>query len=259
MKASVGIVVPTLGNRLGYLRDCLRSIREAGACHILIVAPNGFDPGPFMEEGLIDQFELDPGQGLAEAINAGFELLPDEVSLINWLGDDDLLTPNSLKLTSKELTNHPEVDLVFGSCDYIDESGKKIWTNKSGQWAVPLLRFGPDMIPQPGALFRRSFFNRVGRADPSFGLAFDFELLIRMSKAGRLKFVNATLASFRWHPESLSVDQRRRSVREASKSRVFHLPKILKAVAPLWEIPVRQATLFAGNRVTKKTRKFSGN
>jgi hypothetical protein len=115
------------------------------------------------------------------------------------------------------------------------------------------------MIPQPGALFRRSFFNRAGRADPSFGLAFDFELLIRMSRVGRLKFVNATLASFRWHPESLSVDQRRRSVMEASKSRVFHLPKLVRGISPLWEIPVRQATLFAGNRVTKKARKLSGN
>jgi GT2 family glycosyltransferase len=224
---------------------------------VLIVAPEDFDPNPYILEGLAEQFEVDPGLGLAEAINAGFESLPSSISLVNWLGDDDLLSAGSLEITSGELLKHPEIDLVFGSCDYIDTNGNKIWTNNSGQWAVPLLRFGPDMIPQPGALFRRSFFKNVGGADPTFGLAFDFELLLRMSKAGRLKFLNTTLASFRWHPESLSVDQRRKSVLDASRSRVFHLPKVLRPISQLWEFPVRQATLWAGNRVTKKALRQS--
>ena len=257
MIPAIGIMVPTLGNRPEYLIECLNSIRHAGDAFVLLVAPEDFDPSQYLDAGLVNQSVKDPGLGLAGAINAGIQAFPEEVLLVNWLGDDDLLSPNSLEVASAFLLNHPDVDLVFGSCDYIDTTGSKVWTNKSGQWAVPLLRFGPDMIPQPGALFRRSFFNRVGRANPDFGLAFDFELLIRMSKVGRLKFLNKTLASFRWHPESLSVEQRKKSVMDASRSRVAHLPAFLRFFSFLWEIPVRQATLWAGNRVTTRARRLS--
>lgn len=251
----IGIVVPTLGNRPDYLVNCLKSIREAGEAFILIVAPSDFDAEEHLKSGLADEFEIDQGQGLSGAINFGFAALPKNISFINWLGDDDLLTPGSLLISGAALAERPEVDMVFGSCDYIDSTGTMVWKNSSGQWAVPLLRFGPDMIPQPGALFRRSLFNEVGGADSSFGLAFDFELFIRMAKAGKLKFINRTLASFRWHPESLSVEQRRQSVLDASRSRVHHLPKALKPIAGLWEFPVRAATLWAGQRLTLRAGK----
>jgi hypothetical protein len=222
---------------------------------VLIVAPEDFDPNPYLLEGLADQFEVDPGLGLAEAINAGFKSLPSGVSLVNWLGDDDLLTAGSLEITSGELLKHPEIDLVFGSCDYIDTNGNKIWTNNSGQWAVPLLRFGPDMIPQPGALFQKEAFLNVGGLNTNFSWAFDFDLFIKLSKIGKVRYVDETLASFRWHPESLSVEFRSKSVAEASQVRVSHLPTWLRIFSPLWEYPVKWATLVAGNRVTIKAKR----
>lgn len=257
LNIAIGMVVPTLGNRPDYLTQCLSSIREAGDAFILIVAPADFDAHGYLKSGLADQFEVDPGHGLAGAINLGFSALPKNVTAINWLGDDDLLAPGSLLISGDALSKRPDVDMVFGSCDYIDSAGEKLWANRSGQWAVPLLRFGPDMIPQPGALFRRSFFEKVGGADPEFGLAFDFELFIRMSKTGRLLFIERTLAQFRWHPESLSVEQRKRSVMDASRSRIHHLPKALRLFSILWEIPVRHATLWAGRRVSSRARRLA--
>jgi hypothetical protein len=149
--------------------------------------------------------------------------------------------------------------MVFGSCDYIDPAGKVIWKNKSGQWAVPLLRFGPDLIPQPGALFRRSAFNKAGMLKSKYDWAFDFDLFIELSKLGKLKFVDQTLAQFRWHPESLSVEFRKKSVTEASKVRFSHLPKVLQPISLLWEYPVRQATLMAGKRVTSRANSKARN
>lgn len=252
MIPSAGIVVPTLGKRPEYLRQCLESIRSAGQAHILLVAPNTFDAKFLPSSDLFDQIVVDPGAGLSEAINLGVESLPASVELINWLGDDDVLTQGSITTAARELEASTDVVMVFGSCDYIDATGKVVWKNKSGQWAVPLLRFGPDLIPQPGALFRRSAFKQAGMLKPKYDWAFDFDLFIELSKLGRLRFVDQTLAKFRWHPESLSVEFRKNSVAEASKVRVSHLPKFLKPVSCLWEYPVRQATLIAGKRVTAK-------
>jgi GT2 family glycosyltransferase len=250
----VGIVVPTLGERPDYLEKCLRSIRAAGEAHILLVAPESLDTKSLKAADLIDTAITDPRNGLPAAINLGIKSLPESVELVNWLGDDDLLSPGALKTATTALDSKEDISMVFGACDYIDSRGKVVWKNSSGQWAVPLLRFGPDLIPQPGALFRRSAFNAVGGLETTFGWAFDFDLFIRLSKAGKLKYLNQTLAQFRWHPESLSVEHRKKSVAEASQVRVSHLPALLRAVSFIWEYPVRQATLIAGKRVTAKAQ-----
>ena len=254
MNHRVGIVVPTLGERPDYLEQCLKSIRAAGQAHILLVAPSSFDTSNLKSTGLVDSVVADMGSGLPAAINSGIELLPESVEYVNWLGDDDLLKPGSLSTTTGVLDQKQEVVMVFGGCDYIDSDGEIVWENRSGQWAVPLLRFGPDLIPQPGALFRRSTFNAVEGLKTNLGWAFDFDLFLRFSKAGKLHYLNQTLAQFRWHPESLSVEHRKRSVAEASQVRVSHLPAFLRAISFIWEYPVRQATLVAGKRVTAKAQ-----
>ena len=255
MSSRVGIVVPTLGKRGKYLEQCLGSIRAAGNAYTLLVSPSGFDASELRRADLIDAQVNDPGTGLSEAINLGIKSLPADVKFVNWLGDDDLLAQNSIELAKTTLQADPKTVMVYGSCEYIDSDGESLWTNRSGQWAVPLLRFGPDLIPQPGALFRKDTFEDVGGLSSDFDWAFDFDLFIKLSKKGKLVFLNQRLSSFRWHPESLSVEYRKKSVAEASRVRKAHLPAALRILSPLWEYPVMQATLIAGNRMTTKAKK----
>jgi GT2 family glycosyltransferase len=232
----------------------LRSIRAAGDAHILLVGPSTLDTVALKTDSLIDSFVLDSGAGLASAINQGINALPPSVQYVNWLGDDDILQRDSLATSSEVLDSKSNVVMTFGSCEYINDQGLVVWINHSGQWAVPLLSFGPDLIPQPGALFRRSAFEAVGGLNSEFGWAFDFDLFIRLSKLGSLKFMNQTMAQFRWHPESLSVEHRKHSVVEASKVRISHLPSWIRPISFIWEYPVRQATLITGKRVTAKAQ-----
>jgi GT2 family glycosyltransferase len=250
LKPKVGIVVPTLGTRPEYLLQTLESIKAAGPCHVAIVAPGKFDPSLYKQKGLVDQVVVDPGTGLAAAINLGMSSLPQDVEYVNWLGDDDLLAEESLIATSKELDRDPAVGFVFGGCDYINPQGEFIWTNSSGSWAKALIRFGPDLIPQPGALVRRSLFEQIGGLDTGYKLAFDLDMFIRILKVSKGTFLNSTLASFRWHPESLSVSQRAKAIEEASQIRVRHLPPLIRPLSVLWEQPVKWATMRAGRRVS---------
>ena len=259
MNQRVGIVVPTLGKRPDYLEQCLSSIRAAGESHILLVAPAAFKSDSLRSAGLLDSVVIDAGGGLAAAINQGIRALPESVEYTNWLGDDDLLIAGSLKNSAQVLDSDPNVVMTFGACQYVDSNGKLVWENRSGQWVVPLLRFGPDLVPQPGALFRRSAFESLGGLNPELGWAFDFDLFIRLSKIGKLQYLDQTLAKFRWHPESLSVEHRKKSVAEASKVRVAHLPGFLKPISFIWEYPVRQATLIAGERVTARAQAKARN
>ena len=251
----IGIVVPTLGTRPDFLNQALRSIRAAGECHIVVVAPEPESIRKNYSEKLFDSVIEDPKSGLPQAINAGMHSMPPSIKYVNWLGDDDLLTPNCLTTTSQTLENSPTTVCVFGMCSYIGPDGETLWVNKSGNYAKWLMRVGPQLIPQPGSLFTLKAFNDVGGLNTNYKWAFDLDLLLKFSRIGRLQFVPETLSSFRWHDGSLSVGGRQGSVHEASKIRRAYLPKVLRGLSPIWELIVRQLILGAGVVLSRRSRR----
>ena len=255
----VAVVVPTLGQRPDYLIECLRSIRAAGKSVICIVAPPSADLSEVESLGLIDQRVDDPKTGLPAAINFGFQSLPSSIKYIAWLGDDDLLETESMEVTSRVLRQEAKTSAVFGGCHYIDPQGNRILTNMSGRWAVQLISFGPDLIPQPGSLMRRSVFESFGGLRTDLGWAFDVDLFINLKKNGKVRYLKQPLASFRWHPESLSVGQRDGSVREASQVRVQYLPKLIKPLSIIWEPTLRWATKQAGSALNNRVLNSSNS
>jgi hypothetical protein len=251
----IGIVVPTLGTRPDYLNQALRSIRRAGNCHIVVVAPEPETIKSNYSPDLIDQIVQDPMSGLAEAINTGMRSLPSSVQYANWLGDDDLLSPESLAIASQILKNSPNLVCVYGGCSYIGPDGKVLWINKSGNYAKWLMRFGPQLIPQPGSLFTLSAFRKVGELDSQYKWAFDLDLLLKFSEVGKIQYIPKILSSFRWHNGSLSVGGRKGSVDEASEIRRAHLPKALRYLSPTWEFFIKRSILAAGTYVSLKASK----
>jgi GT2 family glycosyltransferase len=243
----VGIVIPTLGTRADYLSQAVTSIRKATskAVYILIVAPNGVSIPENVE---VDDVVTDPGQGLAAAINHGMRSLPESVKYVNWLGDDDLLEPSAIDKATAALDGS-SAPFVYGGCRYIDGAGRLLFVNRSGRWAVRLMKFGPQLIPQPGAMFRRNVFTESGGLDEQYKWAFDLDIFIRMSRQAHPVFIPHTLASFRWHDDSLSVGGRRGSVNEASAIRRCNLHPALRPFAFIWEPLVRQLILRAGGRI----------
>jgi hypothetical protein len=244
-----GVVIPTLGQRPEFLSQAIQSIRSNPTAFICLVGPETIDLQSV--EGMIDLFVKDHGKGLSAAINLGISSLPQEIEFVTWLGDDDLLRGNGLEVCTQYLLTNKSVSLVFGSCSYIDESSKQVWINKSGQWAARLIRYGPFLIPQPGSLMRRAAFEQVGGLDEELGWAFDLDLFIKLSRVGKIRFINIVLASFRWHESSLSVEFRVQSVLEASSVRKRHLHFIVRLLSEVWEFPTRLLTLYAAKVIIR--------
>jgi hypothetical protein len=249
----VGIVIPTLGMRPDFLEQSLNSIRRAGPALIFIVAPDSCDFSAMLDSGAVDAVVTDPGKGLAAAIDAGIQSFPPEILYTTWLGDDDLLEEESIVFVSNILRTN-QAQFIWGKCRYINENGEQIWLNKSGRWAMQLMKVGPNLVPQPGSMFSRHAYNEVGGLDTSYGWAFDQDLFTRIGRKFRVKYVQRTLASFRWHEDSLSAGSRNGSVMESSSIRVKNLPSVLRPFSFLWEAPVRFAILQAGQRMNKAAR-----
>lgn len=239
------IIVPTLGKRPEYLEACIHSILSAGDSLIVIVSPAEITYSNFVKSK-VNMFVIDPGDGLAAAINCASSKLPPEIEYFNWLGDDDLLVENSIALCVDVLEKNRHVAGVYGQCEYIDQDSNKFGANLSGKWASNILKFGPDLIPQPGALFRLDAFKAVGGLDTRYKLAFDFDLLIKLKCHGELHYLPQPLGRFRWHSDSLSVGARWASVIEASRVRRSASSIYLRRLTLVWEIPIVLATYLAG-------------
>jgi hypothetical protein len=247
---AVGVVVPTIGERPQYLESTLKSIRDAGNSYIVLVGRKGFDASSYQKSGLVDLYVDELEASVPNKINQGFRALPENIEYITWIGDDDLLAPSSLEVATTALDKQDKPVLVFGHCQYIDSDGKDVLVKRSGSWAVPLLRFGPQLIPQPSAFFRRDAFERVGGLSAEFQFAFDFDLFLKLSKSGKTVFIDQILSSHRWHKTSLTYSRRWDSVKEASRVRVCHLPAILRYLSFLWEPPVALITYFIGSALS---------
>ena len=243
---AVGVVVPTIGERPQYLETTLKSIREAGNSYIVLVGRQGFDASSYQKSGLVDLYIDEEEASVPKKINQGFRALPENIEYITWIGDDDLLSPGSLDIATSALDRPEKPVLVFGHCQYIDSDGKDVLVKRSGSWAVPLLRFGPQLIPQPSAFFRRDAFERVGGLSDRFQFAFDFDLFLKLSKSGKAVFIDQILSSHRWHKTSLTYSRRWESVTEASHVRVSNMPAAIRALSFLWEYPVMAITYLAG-------------
>jgi GT2 family glycosyltransferase len=254
MSPAIGIVIPTLGSRPEYLQQCISSVRLNAPVHVCLVGPESLELEPF--RALCDSFVTDPGRGLAAAINTGIASLPESVELVNWLGDDDLLSADGLHKLAAAIAGKGAAKLAYGHCQYIDGDGAALFTVRSSRWAEVLMRFGPQLISQPAMLFQRDAFRQVGGLDEQLGWAFDLDLLIKLSRLGRFRSVSGVTASYRWHDGALTVASRQGSVREASLVRVRHLHPVMRTLSWSWEPLVRVAITKTAKLVTRKFQKL---
>lgn len=252
----VGLVIPTLGTRDSSLRQNLSSLVLAGPSFVSIVVPRASDLSVSQIDVLVRhgvEYSILEERGevsLSGAINLGLRSFPQHVKFVGWLGDDDLLEPGALDLARETLESDPSIVMVYGDCRYIDKDGHELFINRAGERARRLLGYGPQLIPQPGTLWRRDAFEAVGGLSADFDLAFDYDLFVKLKRHGKISYIPQTLANFRWHPDSLSVKQRWKSALEASRVRIRHHrgpERLLILLEPM----IILATWVAGKLVTR--------
>ena len=251
LSPQIGVVLPTLGERPELILGCINSIRKSGAHYIAIVSPQEI---PKDIESLVDEVIRDPGLGLAAAINLGMEKLPECVEYSTWIGDDDLFEENGLSILAETMGRHPEASFVYGICTYVNGLGRVLGVNKAGNIAWRILQFGPDLIPQPSSLFKLRDFRHVGGLNTIYKNSFDVDLFLKLKMVGKAKYVPVKVSKFRWHEQSLSVDQRWRGVIEASSIRKSHLNRWIVPISFIWEYPVVLSTFLAGKILSLRSR-----
>jgi len=200
------LVTPTLGQS-PWLPETLASV---GALpqprEHLLVAPSERCPA-LTQAGNGMGFLPQSGAGLYAALNTGFRA-PGDWTIGTWINDDDRLVEPGFRAALALLECRPELAAVFGRVSLIDGAGNEfaeIPVARVGHDLGPLLAAGRVPLAQPGTVFRREVFARLGGFDESLRAAGDLDFFRRALTAGfRFGFIDARVAEFRVHGGQIS-------------------------------------------------------
>jgi hypothetical protein len=255
-KPKILVVLPTLGTRLDFLRKALESVeqqRTSVDLTLALVFPEGQTEVQRLAEVFGAKVVPDPGRGMSAAMNAGRSVRTTEEFTI-WLGDDDSYRPSGLAKLLGLMEEHPETVVAYGACDYVDSSGRVLWTNASGKIARFLLPWGPNLIPHPAAMIRIDDLEEIGGYDENLRLVMDLDVFLKLRKRGTFQASQVPVASFGWHADSLTVSNRLASEAEARMVKRQHLPVLARAFSWIWELPVAVASRIAAKRLDGRHR-----
>jgi len=251
----LGIVIPTLGERIEYLSELLQSLTTFNLdIQVIVVAPRSKFSAinaandTYMRLLLVE----DAGAGLASAINSGFKSVTAQYW--NWIGDDDLCDSSGIEAVIKSLDGNDRLNFGWGNCVYINEQSEKIGLNKIGAFAAKLIYFGPNLIPQPSCVFRVRETFRVGALDPRLKFTFDQDLIMKLLRHKNYIHIPVVSSRYRWHRSTLTSSNRKSSARESLGLRIKYSKENfgLLAFLNLFTFPLVKLAIFASSLVFRK-------
>lgn len=203
----VSIVTPSY-NQARFLKATIESVLNQSYPNIeyIIIDGGSQDGSVELIEEYADQLAFwvsEKDQGQTDAINKGFARAKGEI--LAWLNSDDTYNPDAVAKAVAYLQQHPEVGLVYGDTDFIDEHGDVLGRFPAAQTSHQRIRRGYVHIPQQAAFWRADLWQQVGPLDPSFYFAMDYDLWVRLSAVSEIRYVPGVWANFRLHGDSKTI------------------------------------------------------
>jgi glycosyltransferase involved in cell wall biosynthesis len=143
--------------------------------------------------------------------------------LIARMDADDVCLPHRLERQVAFMDAHPEVVLLGGAYELIDEDDRLLRTMTQPTDDASLQRRcleGTTPICQPLAMFRRDAYDRAGGYDRAFDAAEDLELWLRLGEVGRLACLPDVLLRYRQHAGSISETRQQRQLQHIAAALV---------------------------------------
>jgi len=209
------VIVATLGERPS-LKATLISIAKQNIkeLEIKIVCPqtNLEKVQEITQECLPSNFELihDAGKGLSAAINQGYEA-QGEFDYFCWLND-----------------NNPNFYAAIGTLGYMRKDKSKIVRNRVTKLNILVTKIGPNVIPQPGSLVRRTAIGEARLLNEKYKYAMDLDMWLRIMKIGKIGIINETQAVMNWHQDSITVSNRKKASIEAFQIRLTNSQNLFR-------------------------------
>ena len=252
----VSIVTPSF-NQARFLEDTIQSVLSQNYPRLEYIIVDGGSTDGSVDiikkyESRLAWWVSEKDKGQTDAINKGFTHAKGDI--LAWLNSDDTYEPGAIDAAVKLMQPNPEIGLLYGDANFIDEDGKVIGKFNAAQTDLKRLREGYVHIPQQAAFFRGNLWRKIGPLDPSFYFAMDYDLWIRLATRSQVKYIPQTWANFRLHTagKTTAADDRcwpemvRVHYRDGGNFFSVIVAKyyIRKLIAPLWNWRRRKILKF---------------
>jgi len=203
----VSIVTPAY-NAMPYIVETIESVRKQQYPSIEHII---FDGGS--TDGTIELLKNSPGLvwvsepdlGQSDALNKSFRRAQGEI--IGWLNADDTYQPDTVATAVKFLIEHPEVDLVHGDMQIIDENSHLVGVSRGEPFDLVTILFR-NGIKQPTVFMRRKVVEKLGGVDEQLHYVMDRDLWLRAGLFFTFGYLpGLPLANFRLCPGTKSFEQ----------------------------------------------------
>lgn len=203
----VSIVTPTR-NQAKFLETTIQSVlgQDYPAIEYIVIDGLSTDDSQRIINQYVNRLAYyisEPDEGQTDAINKGFSHAKGDI--LAWLNSDDIYLPGAVTHAVTYLSDHPDVGLVYGDADFINEEGKVVGRFPARQTDYRRLREGYVHIPQQATFFRSSLWKKVGPLDPDYFFAMDYDLWVRIARIAPIVYVPEVWACFRLHRDSKTI------------------------------------------------------
>jgi len=161
----------------------------------------------------------EPDRGQSDGICKGFSRSTGD--LLAWLNSDDFYPDDHvLESVVRCFQENPEIDIVYGDVNFVDEQGvflRKGFVNKNADQLLGSFQYQVGIV-QPGVFWRRRVFQEIGGPSEEFEYCMDYELWVRMASKGyKWHYLPKVLAHHRWWGGMKTSSRRDLSLREHFK------------------------------------------
>jgi GT2 family glycosyltransferase len=182
-KPTISIVTVCLNQRASIEKAILSVLDQADDCIEYIVIDGGSSDGTVdvirRYAHRLAYWVSEPDRGQSHALNKGFAHASGDV--VGWLNADDLLTAGALARV-REIFSRERCDVLCGACRYEYADGGRQVLGVTDRDLQQLEVYDP--VHQPSCFWRRELHERVGGLSESLHYGMDWDLWLRMWRAG---------------------------------------------------------------------------
>lgn len=232
----VSIVTPSL-NKGGFIEENILSVKNQTYPRIKHIVIDGGSTDKTLD--ILQKYSdsiiwiSEPDDGQSDAMNKGWRVAKGEIVAV--LDADDTYMPGAVETAVRFLAEHPDVDMVYGKCNIINEHSKVVGQCPATEFDLAEIICNRCEIPEPAVFLRKRILNDVGYFDINLYLAMDFDLWIRIGLRHKIKYISKLLANFRRYPGTKSVDEAYKAGHEYLYilNKLFSNPELPKEVRAL--------------------------
>lgn len=200
-------------NQGAYIQKCIDSVRNQTGDflleHIILDNCSTDETAAILDDYKNNPAHVDvkiiikPDKGQTSAINDGFAMASGNV--VCWLNTDEWFEDGALQLVADYFRANPDVDVVFGDCDFVDTKGHLVKQKREFFFSKSMLVFYGCYIPSCSTFLSRKILDQGIYLNPEFKVTMDFDWYVRIATAGfKIRHIPKTLASFTWHDANIS-------------------------------------------------------